>query len=69
MRHHVYDSIQTVLADGEWHDASELEQVTRFADDWISELGRERELVVWEENDRILVRSLASPRTGSAGRR
>jgi hypothetical protein len=58
MRHIVYDSIQSVLADGEWHDAQELEGVTQFPLEWVGELQREGELAVSEQGEHVYVRSL-----------
>ena len=65
-RHRTYDSIRTMLADGEWHDANELERITTHPQEWLQELRYDPATEVKDDEQRILVRSAEPVLSGTA---
>jgi hypothetical protein len=51
-----YKQLLTVLADGDWHSLDELEAVTRYPDQWLTELRHEGHQVGFDSLGRPLVR-------------
>ena len=58
-RNGTYNAIRRLLADGRWHDAQELETVTRYARDWVAELSRDPDVEVKEDRGKTLIRHRA----------
>lgn len=56
-RHQTYKAIQSLLADGRWHEASELERVTRYAHLWLAELRQDPTTEVVNDRERVLLRT------------
>ena len=44
-----YTRLLELLADGEWHDRSEIAKITRYPDDWLAELAYEGHVIVHED--------------------
>lgn len=65
-RHRTYDSIRDLLADGQWHDASELERVTTHPQEWLHELRHDPAIEMREEDERVLVRAAEPVLSGTA---
>jgi hypothetical protein len=53
------------LADGEWHDASELERITNHPQEWLQELRHDPATEVKDDEQRVLVRSAEPVLSGS----
>ncbi len=58
-RRSTHDAIRRLLADGRWHDAQELESITRYARDWVAELSRDPDVEVRADRGKTLIRHRA----------
>jgi hypothetical protein len=65
-RHHVYDQIQLLLADGDWHDSRELERVTSFPAPWLRELRHDPRIEIRDDGEGVRLRSRSVARAAAA---
>jgi hypothetical protein len=56
----IYQQVRGLLADGQWHNERELEELVTFPEEWIAELQHAGDAVVAEIEGERLIR-LAGP--------
>lgn len=57
-----YKRLRELLADGEWHDRSEIATITHYPDEWLAELAYEGCPVVHEDDGSVRVRARSQDR-------
>jgi hypothetical protein len=60
-RHQTYDKIRRLLSDGGWHDARELESITRYVHAWVAELRHDPDVEISDDQGHVRLR-FSAPR-------
>ena len=63
----MYDEIQRLLADGDWHDSRELQGITALWGDWVAELEHDPHVEMREDGELVLLRSRVPAAAGTTG--